>query len=183
MTDTDKFIFIYQETFGELKELAKEGLRFIVGKLNEDENIKDIRWKAYMLATVKHEVANTWQPISEYGKGKGYKYGKPAANGKVFYGRGYVQLTWDYNYKSFGKILGVDLYNNPDLAMNKEYAYKIMSYGMRKGAFTGVGLNKYINSEKCDYINARKIINGLDKSELIAGYAKKLETILNNSEV
>jgi hypothetical protein len=49
---------------------------------------------------------------------------------------------------------------------------------MRRGLFTGVKLATFINAEKCDYVNARKIINGLDKAELIAGYAEKIEAIL-----
>ncbi len=35
------------------------------------------------------------QPIEEYGRGKGRKYGAPAGPyGKIYFGRGYVQLTW-----------------------------------------------------------------------------------------
>jgi hypothetical protein len=62
-------------------------------------------------------------------------------------------------------------------------AYKIMSLGMRQGSFTGVGLSKYINADKCDYVNARRIINGTDKAQTIAGYATKFESILRASVV
>ena len=44
---------------------------------------------------------------------------------------------------------------------------------MVEGWFTGKKLSDYFN-EKTDYINARKIVNGLDKADIIAGYAKVL---------
>ena len=34
--------------------------------------------------------------------------------GKQYYGRGPTQLSWDYNYRSAGDALGIDLLNNPD---------------------------------------------------------------------
>src|SRR3974390_3095722 len=55
------------------------------------------KWLSYILGTALHETAFRMWPISEYGKGKGYEYGKPnPETGKTYYGRGYVQLTWDY---------------------------------------------------------------------------------------
>jgi putative chitinase len=56
--------------------------------------------------------------------------------------------------------------------MSVPIAIKIMFYGMTKGTFTGKMLSDYFNEETEDWVNARKIINGLDKAELIAGYAK-----------
>lgn len=178
--DKDKFLWLYQEQeFKPLEGAKEKGLCDLLGFIEKDDKITDLRWVAYMLATTFHECAGTWQPISEYGKGKGLKYGSPdPVTGKTYYGRGYVQLTWKDNYLTMGKILDVDLVNNPDLAMKPEIAYGIMTWGMRKGMFTGVGLPKYINGEKCDYVAARKIINGTDKAELIAGYAVKFEKIL-----
>src|SRR5262249_13402625 len=49
-------------------------------------------------------------------------------------------------------------------------SYDIMSFGMRNGSFTGVGLGNFINGSQCDYLNARQIVNGLDHAELIAVY-------------
>jgi hypothetical protein len=34
-------------------------------------------------------------------------------------------------------------------------------------------LENYFNDKKEDWVNARRIINGTDKAELIAGYGKK----------
>jgi hypothetical protein len=58
-----------------------------------------------------------------------------------------------------------------------------MSYGMRNGIFTGKKLNTYINGTTCDYINARRIINGTDKASLIKGYAVNFEACLTGSLV
>ena len=53
-----------------------------------------------------------------------------------------------------------------------------MSYGMRNGTFTGVNLSRYFNRTRCDYEQARKIINGLDKYVPIARAAERLELLL-----
>lgn len=71
-----------------------------------------------------------------------------------------------------GKLLHIDLLNNPDLALKDDIAAQIMVKGMTKGIFTGVNLDRYFYAERTDWVNARKIINGLDMAEKIAGYAK-----------
>lgn len=59
-----------------------------------------------------------------------------------------------------------------------EISAKIMIEGMTRGIsnhgdFTGVSLETYFNSYKDDPINARRIINGLDQANKIAGYHYK----------
>ncbi|KAF2302350.1 hypothetical protein GH714_034491 [Hevea brasiliensis] len=39
----------------------------------------------------------------------------PCAPGKQYYGRGPIQISWNYNYGQCGRAIGVDLLNNPDL--------------------------------------------------------------------
>lgn len=134
---------------------------------------------AYVLATVKHETANTYKPIAEYGLGKGHNYGQPDPITKqAYYGRGYVQLTWKYNYAQFTRLLKIDLLNHPDLAMQPDIAFKILEYGMLNGSFTGKKLDDYINVSSKDYVNARRIINGVDQAALIANYATSFEQLL-----
>ncbi|HEX8692624.1 MAG TPA: SH3 domain-containing protein [Longimicrobium sp.] len=189
--DRTKFFAGYTAAFGALKQSQTDGLDALLAAAEGDPQITDLRWLAYMLATVKHECAGTWKPIEEYGKGKGRKYGQPVTvtdpAGKsftnVYYGRGYVQLTWDYNYRNMGNVLKNRLLYEPELALDADVAYRIMSYGMRNGSFTGARLSRFINGATCDYVNARKIINGLDQAQRIAGYAQHFETILNDSVV
>jgi hypothetical protein len=187
----DKFSESYQSSFDVLKPAAAAGQQAILGLLEEDPDIVDIRWAAYMLATIKHECADRWHPIEEFGKGKGRPYGAPVtvadADGTQFtntyYGRGFVQLTWKFNYDRLGRALGVGnaLILHPEHALEPTTAYKIMSYGMRQGFFTTKRLSDYIHDDSCDYLQSRRIINGLDQAERIQEYAQKLETILKDS--
>ena len=195
--DKQKFLALYQKKYKTLPERAQSDLQVLLAFIAADptfttpdapttfapfKSAHHLRQAAYMLATAKHETAGTFAPIEEYGKGKGLPYGKPdRKTGLVYYGRGYVQLTWAKNYQTMGTVLGLPLYTQPELALQYDAAYKIMSHGMTHGSFTGVGLSRYINDQKTDYVNARKIINGIDKSELIAGYASAIEQMLLNS--
>jgi hypothetical protein len=135
---------------------------------------------AYMLATAHHETARTMQPIAEYGKGAGRKYGVKGKYGQVPYGRGYVQLTWDSNYERADKELGLKgaLLRNFNLAMRQDIAAKIMFEGMTAGWFTGRRLADYIVGDKADYVGARRIINGTDKAKTIAGHTAVFEAAL-----
>ena len=189
--DHAKFFSRYRDAFGPLKQSQVDGLDALLKAMEQDKQLKDLRWAAYMLATVKHECADTWRPIEEYGKGQGRPYGKSViihgSDGceynRCYYGRGYVQLTWKENYQTMSSALGMrdELVLHPELALEPKTAYAIMSYGMRNGSFTGKKLSNYINDETCDYRNARKIINGLDQCDRIKGFAEQLEDILKAS--
>ncbi|RYZ38611.1 MAG: hypothetical protein EOP49_30890, partial [Sphingobacteriales bacterium] len=134
----------------------------------------DDRHLAYMFATAFHETDTTMQPIEEYGKGKGRPYGKPdPATGQTYYGRGFVQLTWKENYIRFGHLLNIDLVKHTEYALEPAISTDIMFLGMSKGLFTGKKLSDYFNPQKQDWVNARRIINGTDRAQLIAGYALK----------
>jgi len=136
----------------------------------------DDRWTAYLLATAYWETAQTIQPIAEYGKGKGKPYGQPdGPYGQVYYGRGFVQLTWYTNYDKQDKKLKLNgqLVKVADTALDLQVATDIIFGGMRDGDFTGVGLGKYINDSQTDFYNARKIVNGLDQASTIQGIAFK----------
>jgi hypothetical protein len=157
------------------------------GLINEDP-----RHIAFALATTFHETSKTMQPIEEYGKGSGMKYGKPDPETKqVYYGRGFVQLTWRENYARATQELGLvgedDLEWHAARALDPEIAAVVMFRGMSEGWFrTGNDgkpetLKKYFSELRDDPYNAREIING-DKhvvptwsngvsiGKLIAGY-------------
>ena len=137
---------------------------------------KDLRQLAYIISTAIGESNLT--PIKEYRGSPGtYHYDVQNAYWYTgYYGRGYVQLTWDYNYRKFGGLLGIDLLGNPDLALNPSIAGKIICIGMTKGLFTGVGLNDYFDSSKADWTNARRIVNGLDKAAEFGNRASAIYT-------
>lgn len=206
------FISLYEKQYKALSSGNRAGLKTIVTTAIKDKNLQSIAEFAYMLATTKHETANTFRPIEEYGKGAGKSYGKevavinPSTKKEVqnkYYGRGYVQLTWGYNYQRLDHYLGNgsypnrfktkssdynrgytincpmnSVYLNPKKVLDEDIAYKCMMWGMQGGHFTGVANSRYIKTNSVDYYNARKVINGLDKASLIAGYAEDFEVLL-----
>lgn len=192
--DHAKFFNGYRDAYGRMSQDVVNGIEQIGQHMESDPELADLRWAAYMLATVKHECGNKWKPITEWGKREyfnkyevGTRIGKNLGNtqpgdGWLYRGRGYVQITGRTNYAKMTKALGLgpeeDLIKDPDQALRPMIAYRIMSYGMRNGAFTGKKLSDYINGDKCDYKNARRIINGLDKWDVIKGYAETLERIM-----
>jgi hypothetical protein len=172
---------------GDIAQSQVDGLSLL---LDYAEEIGcDDRHLAYILATTYHETAQTMQPIAEYGKGQGKKYGVPdPQTGQTYYGRGYVQLTWRDNYqKQDDKLrLGGSLVRQADLAMDPDVAVQILFKGMYDGDFTGVGLPKFImctdpSSDTTDFYNARKIVNGLDCASQIQGYAQQFANAITHT--
>jgi hypothetical protein len=165
--------------------LSQKQVNGIDAILNEaDKRGTRLPCLAYILATAYHETAHTMQPIEEYGKGKGRKYGAPAGPyGKVYYGRGFVQLTWLENYQKAGEKLSINLVKFPERALELGIATQILFSGMEQGWFAGdsVGrhtLDRYFTAMKTDYAGARRIINGADKANQIGGYALSFEKAL-----
>jgi len=178
MINRETFYTSVREQFGSLNQSQVAGFNAILENVPADISPAQL---AYCLATAWHETAKTMQPIEEYGKGRNRTYGhRVKLSGKpyfdtpnIFYGRGFVQLTWYENYERAGKELYQDFIKNPAGVMEMGNAVKIMFAGMQKGWFTGRKLSQYINDQLTDFVNARRIINGLDKAENIAGYAEK----------
>lgn len=195
--DREKFFALFRQKFHKLSQKQVNGINAFLDAL-EKFNLS-VREFAYLCATTYHETAHTFLPIEEYGKGRGKKYGK-AIDGKKYYGRGYVQLTWDYNYAKATKELmfqrpdivqGVqartgqrfDLVEHPEQALDADVAAAVLVIGSQQGWFTGKKLSDYINGNMADFKNARRIINGTDKAQMIAGYAQKFKEILSQSEI
>jgi putative chitinase len=181
MIDRDRFFGrVRVRPFGGvLRQGQVEGCNAILAAWERRPDCTDRRWLAYMLATAKWETAHTMQPIEEYGKGAGRPYGVPTEDGRVFYGRGYVQLTWAVNYARMAALTGIDLVHHPERALDPEVAARVMFEGMTGGTFTGVGLPAFFNAERDDPVGARRIINGTDHAEAIAAiHAGFLEGVL-----
>ncbi|AYO81573.1 glycoside hydrolase family 19 protein [Methylobacterium brachiatum] len=131
----------------------------------------DLRHVAYTLATAWHECRLNLA-LREDGHGRGHQYGVPI-NGRAYYGRGAGQLTWLDNYRTFGRLLGLDLVGNPDLALVPETSAAILIIGARDGLFRhGRTLARFFNAQTDDPVGARDIINGdmAKNGTLIAGY-------------
>ena len=192
---------IIRKAFGKLSESQVSAFNHIVSAMDADKSITYPQG-AYILATIWHETATTMQPIAEYGKGKGRPYGTWERNSKgelyaykngnrntvylqseyphLYYGRGETQNTWFDNYEKLSKVFGVDFLKNPDLLLTQEWSTPVTIYSMKNGLYTGRKLSDYIHQSKKDYVNARRIINGMDKASLIAGYAETFEKALRS---
>jgi hypothetical protein len=166
---------------GKLTQTTVDGINAILDAWY-NSCLTDLRWLSYMLATAVGEVGRNMQPVREgfkdtdaqaraYVSSRGYKYAKEI-NGHVYYGRGLVQLTHDYNYLSMGGVLGIDLVNDPDLALRPDIASRIMFEGMTRGTFTGKRLAHYFGPTVADWKNARRIINGTDRADEIGEYGR-----------
>ena len=171
-----KSLIAITTSFGELDSEQIKSVESIVNafKIYGD---KDTNKLAYILATAWHE--SKLRPVKEIRAKVGTELyetqNKYWFTG--YYGRGYVQLTWKNNYQKMSDFLNVDLVNNPDLALLPEYASKILVYGMINGSFTrrsnGVPykLSDFISINGfSDFFNARRVVNWLDKAQLINDY-------------
>lgn len=137
-----------------------------------------LAFAAYALATSFWETAQKMQPVEEIGRGKGRAYGVPGKHrGQIAYGRGDVQLTWDYNYARADRELGLAgaLIADYALALRPDVSARIMVEGMLEGWFTGKKLADYLPKIGIASIEqfkaARRIINGVDRAAQIAAIA------------
>ncbi|WP_042394859.1 glycoside hydrolase family 19 protein [Streptacidiphilus carbonis] len=75
---------------------------------------------AAFLANVDHETGGLVY-VTEIDQSGNYcaseSYGCPAGT-YAYYGRGPLQISWNYNYKAAGDALGIDLLDNPYLVQN-----------------------------------------------------------------
>ena len=141
--------------------------------------VTDPRHRAYIFATTRGEVGSAMQPVREIGRGSGKRYGiAHPKTGLVYYGRGFVQLTWFDNYEGMGQRLGINLVGNPDLALDPKIAAKIIVVGMMEGIFTGKKLSDYLNASSTDYRSARRIINLMDRADEFARWAATYEAAI-----
>ncbi len=136
----------------------------------------DYRKLVYIMATAWHE--SKLKPVRERRASRSQTWllqlqDRYWASG--YYGRGFVQLTWEGNYAKMGGFLGIDLLGNPDLALQPQYAADIIVYGMMHGEFTRRSLSRYINLVETDFYNARRTVNGTDRAGLIHDYAVLLQ--------
>jgi uncharacterized protein (DUF2235 family) len=185
---------------GKLSQEQVDGLNIILDTVNSSEfNVKDKRIVAYILATSFWETGRTMQAVKEKTDKTGEAYffrmydikgSRPQVakrlgnlypgDGVKFAGRGQVQLTGRTNYFNMGNYLKLDLINNPDLLLDTKVSARVLVHGIIEGSFTGVGINRYVTNLKTDYVNARRIINGVDKANEIANIATQFEKAIVN---
>ena len=188
MINRSIFYESFRAAFGRLRQSQVDGMNILLALMDADP-WPTIWHAAYFMATVKHEAAETWWPISERGPidyfgqyEPGMRIGNELGNvmpgdGYLYRGRGYVQVTGRRNYERATKETGFPLLSYPEGLLWPALSYQVAKSGMLLGWFTGASLDNYSG----DYRNARRVVNGTDRAELIAGYATKFETIMKRS--
>jgi hypothetical protein len=132
---------------------------------------------AYILATAYWETARTMKPVIE-AFWKTEQWRKDNLRYYPWHGRGYVQLTWETNYKRAQAETGHKVHDDPALALQSKPAADILVKGSMEGWFTGKKIGDYITLQKSDYFNARRVINGRDKAREIADLALQYDEAL-----
>jgi hypothetical protein len=171
----------------------------------------DKRKLAFILATARRESSGTWMPVREAprcGSDEGCReraigrmlqvraerrgrtpranYALPTRNGQRYYGRGYIQLTFEGNYLRAGEKLGLGdrLRRSPDEVMQPELAQSILVRAMMEGWYgDGRPLSHWLNDAREDWINARNNVNpGSPNKPLVAASARYINSCLRSSQ-
>jgi len=153
---------------------------------------------AYVLATAKHETGARMTPVREtfaktdddairildasYRAGRlkwvKSRYWIKDKDGKSWLGRGYPQVTHKANYEKAKKETGIDFIKDPNLMLDSDNAIEVMIRGMKEGWFTGKKLSDFIDLKHSDFAGARQIINGTERREIVANYAREYDAAL-----
>jgi hypothetical protein len=201
LTQTQRASFFdnYERVFGPVDQATTRNLTSIFDYLERNPRISDIRTLAYTLATIKYETHNTFEPQTAPGNpefwervqgpstGPGRFFGHTQPGDATRYrGRGYLPLTGKRNYAAMSRTLGLlgtpdDLEANPDGMLTPEIAFRATIVMLTDGTMTGRKLSDYITGQRADYRNARRVVNGIDHADAIAGLAAQFERILRTS--
>jgi len=95
-----------------------------------------------------------------------------SGDGSKFAGKGYIQVTGRSNYKKLGETMGVDLVNNPDLLLDRDFARKASVQWWKDN----------VRPKKPNYADTRavtKIVNGVytgleDREERASAYFRDM---------
>jgi len=110
--------------------------------------------QAAALGTIAVETARTFEPVEEaFWLDDAWR--RANLRYAPFWGRGYVQLTWDYNYRAYGEALGVELVNNAHLATQPDIAAACLAE-----FFDRAGVAKA--AERCEWREVRRRVQGAD---------------------
>lgn len=207
----DNAITEYKKKGGTTK--FENSLRQVLEYAKSDENIKEVSDLAYLLGTAKGESdysLQRWE--SDYACGlTGKPYNKKPCekalnyyrsttggkknyytlgtdkNGLPYFGRGLIQLTGKANYQKYGDLIGVDLVNDGDKALEPKNSFKIATTYLsnkRGGIYekNGVKRSTFDMARDGDLTKARKSVNGGTKGlDEVNKYYKLWKEIIQNN--
>lgn len=183
LASPDKFFASIRPLFGTMSKAQVEGIQAKLAAFAAAAS--PLAYVAYGFATSFHgnrrqdAAGSRDRPRQRQGVWQAGKHG-----GQVAYGRGDVQLTHDYNYETADDELGLKgaLTSNYDRALETEISAQIMLIGMTEGWFTGKRFASYLPAKgpatTVQFTSARRIINGIDRAEKVAGYALSFQAAL-----
>ncbi|MCB9696354.1 MAG: peptidoglycan-binding protein [Alphaproteobacteria bacterium] len=200
VTDPNQVAYILataqaETAFGEEKYTRSVAL---VEDHNRFTQNADGTWSAHNHVTGETSTAATEEELlvqywnDAYGSREDLGNREGTDDGANYRGRGFVQLTGRSNYQAMTDILveqgytyevdgvtygtaenPIDLLAHPDhVNLNAGLAARILVEGSMRGTFTGVSIPDYVNDTETDFVNARRVINGQDRADEIAGYAE-----------
>jgi putative chitinase len=130
---------------------------------------------AHFLAQCAHE-SDHFRTLHEYASGREYEGRRDLGNvkpgdGPRFRGAGLIQLTGRSNYDTYGRMIGVDLINNPELALQARYSCLLSCAFWYKN-----GLNALADKDDVKSITHRVNggYNGLADRQAMLARAKKV---------
>lgn len=198
MIQRTKFFDGYKREFGKLNDSQVEGLETMLKGFDETPHFNLATQYANILAQTARETNWTFKPKVEgyYIKGNRkkalynyYARNNPSALRTIFpygwdsnltyEGRGRTQTTHLFNYMNISEALDIDCVENPDLLLDDETDIKVLLHCYHTGLWTGKKLTDYINDNKTDYKNARRVVNGLDAWREIQADSIKFERIID----
>ena len=101
----------------------------------------------------------------------------------LFFGRGPLQKSWNYNYNSLDELLDqVDICSNPDLlATNEEYAwYSAFSFWTSNTGSVGKTCSQVVKEDGGSFGTTIKIINGGLECPPVGGHETSVSERLND---
>lgn len=139
--------------------------------------IRDIFSKTIPLSDEKLSDLKA-DPVKFFNFVYGGRYGNTIpTDGYKYRGRGFNQLTFKDNYQLYGKILGIDLENNPDLVNRPDIAAKVVAAYMLRQFKLNQDLiyQRYGAKNINDFTDTKKAVNAFYNAN--AGFGKDTSNI------
>jgi hypothetical protein len=140
----DGVLDAYRERYGPMTKEQKQGLRFLVTRLNGEVDLERNQ-AAHLLGQATILTNHRLQPLTST-----EPYGP----------RGYTRITGSRLYERFGQYLNVDLVGQPELLEDPQTAYDALFVGSVFGLYhLKRTLFTYLNEEREDFYAAARVLN------------------------
>lgn len=152
-------MFLSNETIAAVLRVPKENVDAYVPLIEEaliEQGINTPLVQVAALGTVKVETGR-FSPLQELRASPNRQPELYAAQNRYwssgYFGRGFIQLTWEQNYRDYGKALGLDLLGQPDLAKDPKVAARVLALYFKR-------MHVDAAAEAQDWTKVRKLVNG-----------------------